>query len=296
MVTAQLTSTGVGIRNVLIATDFSRRSSFTLNFGLEFSRHYAAQSYIVHVLPLNDFAMAGPEALVAAQDAARRDLLELKQQLKSCSYQEGEDYHLLMAEGDVADTILECARQKQIDLIVLSTHGRSGLTRTLLGSVAERVFRHSTVPVMTIGPGALRPPSVAPRNLLVPVDFTAASEGSLRYAAELAKEHDARITLLHVVSRVPDDALLDVDRVKRGVEQRLAEVAQGISKDVSLRFRAELGKVAPTILDIAGEINADLLVLGVHALPHLLDRMRWQVAYDVVRDAACPVLTVREPA
>ncbi len=54
--------------------------------------------------------------------------------------------------------------------------------------------------------------------------------------------------------------------------------------------------MAPTILEIAGEINADLLVLGVHALPHLIDRIRWQVAYDVVREAACPVITVREPA
>ena len=97
--------------------------------------------------------VAGPEAYAAAKDAARRDLLELKHELRrKHSYLEGEDYHLFLLEGEVAQSILDFAHQKEIDVIVVGTHGRSGLGRALMGSVAERVFRHSPVPVLTLGP------------------------------------------------------------------------------------------------------------------------------------------------
>src|SRR5271157_6028603 len=97
MVTAQLTPVGVGIRNVLIATDFSSCSNLALSFGLELAHGYQANAYVVFVVPGDELMVAGPEAYAAAKDAARRDLLELKQELrKKHSYIEGEDYHLFL--------------------------------------------------------------------------------------------------------------------------------------------------------------------------------------------------------
>ncbi len=142
MATAQLTPVGVGIHNVLIATDFSSCSNLALSFGLELAHGYRANAYVVFVVPADEFMMAGPEAYIAAKEAARRDLLELKHELrKKHSYIEGEDYHLFLLEGDVAQAILDFAQQKQIDAIVVGTHGRGGLGRALMGSVAESVFR-----------------------------------------------------------------------------------------------------------------------------------------------------------
>src|SRR3974390_1878547 len=134
MATAQLTPVGVGIHNVLIATDFSSCSDLALSFGLELAHGYQANAYVVSVLPRDQFMLAGPEAYVAAKDAARRDLLELRQELrKKHSYLEGEDYHLFLLEGDVADAILHFAGQKEVDVIVVGTHGRGGLGRALMG-------------------------------------------------------------------------------------------------------------------------------------------------------------------
>ncbi len=151
MVTAQLTPVGVGIHHVLIATDFSTYSNTALKFGLQLARSYSATAHVVFVVPSDEFLIAGPEAYVAAKDAATRDLDELKAELQSKhSYVEGRDYHLCLLEGDVAQTVLDFARNKHIDLIVLGTHGRSGLGKALMGSVAERVFRQSPVPVLTL--------------------------------------------------------------------------------------------------------------------------------------------------
>ncbi len=193
MATAQLTSAGVGIHNVLIATDFSHYSDVALNFGLELAHDYQATAYVVSVIPTNEILLAGPDAYLAAKDATRRDLLELKAGLtRTYSYVEGKDYHLYMLEGAVAEALLDFARSNHIDLVVVATHGRSGLGKVLIGSVAEKVFRQSPVPVLTIGPhvgeAAHRK---KPRNILVPVDFTPASERGVRFAAALAREHKA---------------------------------------------------------------------------------------------------------
>ena len=295
MATAQLTPVGVGIHNVLIATDFSSCSNLALSFGLELAHGYQANAYVVFVVPSDEFMMAGPEAYMAAKDAARRDLLELKRQLrKKHSYIEGEDYHLLLLEGDIAQAILDFAHQKQIDVIVVGTHGRGGLGRALMGSVAENVFRHSPVPVLTLGPHLDRITGGRnPKNILVPVDFSPASERAARYAAAMAREHNATLTMLHVIERWPAEAQVDRERVMQGLREKIKGLLGDDAKGVTCRFRIEVGRVVETVLYTAKGTDADLVVMGVRPRTGLLNRLMWPHAYEIVREAACPVLTVR---
>lgn len=86
---------------------------------------------------------------------------------------------------------------------------------------------------------------------------------------------------------------LDPERVKQGIREELAQIIGKHAEGVDVRFRIESGKVASTILDAATEINADLIVLGVRPSSGLLDRFMWPIAYELVREAACPVLTIR---
>lgn len=295
MATAQLKPVGVGIHSVLIATDFSRYSTVALNIGLELAHEYQAEAHVVFVLHSDEFLIAGPDAYVAAKDAARRDLLELKAELRrSHSYTEGKDYHLLLMEGDVAQSILDCARKRKIDVIVVGTHGRGGLGKMLMGSVAERVFRQSPVPVMTVGPHLHRSArGFVPRNILLPADFTPASEGAAHYAGTLAREYNAKLTVLHVLDYAELSGVADRAEVMQGVERKLSALIGKEAEGLQLCCRVETGKVVPTILQTQAEIDADLLVMGVRPWSGLLDRLMWPHAYEIVREAACPVLTVR---
>ncbi len=295
MATAQLTPVGLGIHNVLIATDFSRCSNLALSFGLELAHGYRANAYVASVLPTDQFMVAGPEAYEAAKDAARRDLLELKQELRrKHSYIEGEDYHLFLLEGEVAESILDFARQKQIDVIVVGTHGRGGLGRALMGSVAEQVFRKSPVPVLTFGPHLQRIARAGtPRSILVPVDFTPASTRAARYAVAMAKEHSAALTLLHVIERWPSQAQADRTRVMQSLREKVEDLVREEAKGLRCNVRIEVGRVVDTILYTADSTEADLVVLGVRPRTGLLNRLMWPHAYEIVREAACPVLTVR---
>lgn len=295
MATAQLTPIGVGIRNVLIATDFSSCSNQALDIGLKLAKEHQAEAYVVLVVPSDEFMLAGPEAYVAARDAARRDLENLKVQLKNTrSYLEGSDYHLYLLEGDVATSILNFAQQKQIDLIIMGTHGRGGLGKALMGSVAERVFRGSTIPVMTIGPQVKQAAdALAPKNILVAADFTPASQRAAHYSADMASQYKSTLTLLHVLNPKQMSHVHDESRVLQEIKAKLAALLSP-RQGVPFTARVETGRVVPTILQTAREIGADLLVMGVRPSIPALSRFMWPNAYEVVRESSCPVLTVRE--
>ncbi len=297
MVTAAVTATGVGIHNVLIATDLSHSSSDILRLGIDVCQSYGTHAFLIYVLPRDEFMLAGFEAYAAARDAARRDLFELEEQLRSqYEWEQGKHYELLMSEGDIADRILDCAREKHIDLIVLGTHGRKGLTKAIIGSVAERVFRHSEVPVLTLGPSAHGSFASGPKRIVAPIDFTPASQSAARYACALARDKHAELLLINVIDHAPGGAMADMECLKRGVEERLTELVRDDMDPGRLRVIAEFGKVVPSILDAVWNTKADLMVLGVHNYPGLLDHFRWQTAYDLVRQSSCPVLTIREPS
>jgi nucleotide-binding universal stress UspA family protein len=297
MTTAQLTPIGVGIHHVLIATDFSCYSNLALDIGLKLAKEHQAEAYVVLVVPSDEFMLAGPEAYVAARDAARRDLENLKVELKNTgSYIEGSDYHLYLLEGDVAASILNFAQQKRVDLIVIGTHGRGSLGKALMGSVAERVFRGSAIPVLTIGPHARHPvQALAPKNILVAADFTPASERAARYAAGMASEYKSTLTLLHVLN--PKEMLHapDQPRIMREIEAKLAALL-GPEHSVPFATTVETGRIVPVILQTARKIGADLLVMGVRPVIPALSRFMWPNAYEIVRESSCPVLTVRESA
>jgi nucleotide-binding universal stress UspA family protein len=293
MATAQLTTTGVSIHTVLIATDFSLPSSAAMRYGFELARRYQAEAHLVFVTPIQDYLLAGPESIGYARDAARRDLLELQSELKqNCDYQEGLDYHAHLLEGPVADSILDCARDRHADLIVVGTHGRGSVAKMLMGSVAERVFRHSTVPVLTIGPHVGHR-NVDPKNIVLATNCSPASERAAHYACSLAREHHALLTVVHAVEHMPEHAQCDHERLAQAMEEKLAQLIGNASEGIDVRYRVCFGQPAIEILRAARDCQADYLVLGVHQRPGLLDRFMWPTAHGVVREATCPVLTVR---
>jgi nucleotide-binding universal stress UspA family protein len=293
--TAQLTPAGVGIHNVLIATDFSHHSDIALRFGLSLARLYGAQSEVVYVLPTGEYVIAGPEALHAAQEAARRDLLDFKARLGHLrDIDDSEDFHVSMLEGPVAECLLQFALERKIDLIVVGTHGRGGLGKVILGSVAEKIFRHSPIPVLTVGPNIHRHRGIdQTHHILAPCDLTARSHPAVEYACALAEEHNSELTVMHVVDPLAEVTNLDPERVRQENKKRLVELVGHRAGSVSICYRVEFGNVPDAILRVASEIDSDFIVLGVRRSSGVLDRFMWPIAYELVRTATCPVLTIR---
>lgn len=211
--------------------------------------------------------------------------------------------------GIPSQKITAIARDNGDDLVVVGTHGRTGLEHVLLGRTAERVIRGAPCPVLAVRgrkPGSAQVPDhsspIAVRRMLVPIDFSDCSLDALEYAVQVAKHVNAAITILHVMEPVAyglDFTLshpseLEAKRARLG--DRLRDLVQaaagwGLQADEALRG----GLPADSILDYARSRAVDLIVMGTHGRRGISHLVNGSVTEGVLRRADCPVLTVRSP-
>jgi nucleotide-binding universal stress UspA family protein len=128
----------LAIREILAATDFSTPSSKAFDAALALTRHLGARLHVLHVAP----------------DSAERKTAEAKLESLTAELTEGVEIVKAVSVGQSAAEIVKYAKREKIDVIVLGTHGRTGLARVLMGSVAEAVVRSAPCQVLTIGPKA----------------------------------------------------------------------------------------------------------------------------------------------
>jgi len=285
----------VGLSRVLVATDFSEASENALYRAVVMARHYGAKLYLAHVVPSLDFTLDG-EGATAPEEAAWRDLRSLENKLVETGALAGILHEGVVRQGeDVWEQLQRIVDRQSVDLIVVGTHGRTGLRKIVLGSVAESIFRHASCPVLTVGPHVANTfPNATVRHVLYPTDLSVESAQAAPYALSAAREHGARLTVLHVVEQLLGEAVDDREGVMSTLEWRLREfLPRGPSVPYNLNFRVEMGPTESTILEIARQLSADLIVLGLRAPDTFVDHLVWLSAYRIVCEARCPVLTVR---
>ncbi len=192
----------------------------------------------------------------------------------------------LVRVGDAAYAILRAADEVDADLIVVGTHGRSGLDRLLCGSVAESVLQRSIRPVLVVRQRDLSRTAKPIRIILHPTDFSGRSRPALGVALALARSHRARLVLLHAG---PGD--LGPERAELA---RLKEQSSQAGVDVSVETRFGQGEPVSEILRAARDLGCDLIVLGTHGRTGFDRRMVGSVAELVIREAPCLTLVVKD--
>ncbi len=281
----------VPFRNILYCTDFSRPSNAALPFALSIARRYGSKVFVAHVISLSPFSNASPTLAwqsVAAQAAreANDALASLEPQLKGAAHQ------VLVRKGEIWPELSAIIEQEGIDLVVVGTHGRTRVSKVLMGSVAETIFRRSPCPVLTVGPNVAEEPEaiVDMHTILFPSDFSAESTAALPFAISLAQEHQSRLYLLHVASGAAED--LPEVKLKTALHNLIPPRTEFICEP---KMFVASGEAAPKILELAEELAVDLIVLGVKPTPRLpgTSHLAMATAYKIVTGAICPVLTVR---
>ncbi len=287
------------IRRILCPTDFSALSSSAFEHALFLAGSYGATLTVLHVIPdtmvpTSELAyMANPMLL----DPALRGAIEADlSSLVACAHRLGVQAEREFREGKPAAEIVRVAWELPADLLVMGTHGRSGFQRWTLGSVAESVLRRAPCPVVTVPAlAAQRGGPMLCKRILCATDFSPASEVAIGFAASLAEKSDASLLLVHVVDR-PGEGPVRKD-FECAARDRLRRALSPAMRDRRLPEEiVTVGKPAPEILRLAVERDASLIVMGVHGRS-LLGLMAFgSVSHQVLREAACPVLTVRAPS
>jgi nucleotide-binding universal stress UspA family protein len=285
----------IALKRILVATDFSEGSKRALLTGLGIAQRYASSLHVIHVVPSEGYGVAGA-GMLGAMNFARHNARDLESEFLQKGYFEGIRYLISVERGEVWPAVSRIVEDEDVDLVVVGTRGRSGLSKLLLGSVAEEIFRRSPCPVLTVGPNfeLSFPLTARPRSVLFPTDFSPQAEHALPYAVSLAQEHDAPLTFLHVVQPAGGGATYNIDRTVRYASARLQDLMAATAGLIGEReFIVETGEPAEAIVKVAAVTGAELVVLGVRASAGLSDRLGWSTAYGVARQAHCPVLTVK---
>lgn len=294
----------ISFRNILLATDFSAASEKAFQYAVALARRYGSQISLVHVIP--------PESvsLVPERDGERQ-LYHLKRQMASLASRRELNqipHETVLRAGSVWSVLSAVIHQQEIDLVVLATHGRSGLKKLVVGSVAEEVVRRAGCPVLTVGPhiDELAGNSGQFHTILFATDFHSASAKALNYALFLAGQPETKLILLHVM---PPAALPGpgrhfyheeaINKWQAGVRASIKEKLQKLLPP-AVRLWSEpdyvvnFDFIADGILKVAAARKVDLIITGAKrpALVKVSTHSLAAVSYEVIRRANCPVLTV----
>lgn len=293
---------------VLCPTDFSEFSTAALSYAAALAASYGSAIRILHVLtpfpivaPLGDVPgnvqiyesqrIQGQQALAAEAARVRRPGLSVDVELR---------------EGGAVHETLEAARAWDADLIVLGTHGRGGVERVVLGSVAEKLLRKAPCAVLAVPHAALTAAHAAERisHVMCAHDGSAASTHGVAYAVSLAERTGAKLTLVSVVESLPyggDFVGPDFASFRAARDAHARDVLDSaVPADVRVRCnvhdRLVYGHPSQQILEVAAQETPDLLVMGVQGRGAFDLLMFGSTTNYVLRHASCPVLTVRPPA
>lgn len=301
--------TTVALKNILFATDFSDASEAALRYVTSFSLRYGSTIHLAHVLPDVTFLRPGaPDPAVVgliyeeAHSGAQEKMQRLADRLRGFPHQ------TYVRHGQTCQVLGEIIGEQQIDLLIAGTHGRTGLGKLVMGSVAEEILREASCPVLTVGPkvvgtlppGSRRDRELAPtqvnvRQVLYATDFKQESHEAAHYAISFAREFRAHLALLHVIEDYGDQPY----ERPGPIDNALAKLRELVPDDGGLRYPpeilAEFGSPAECILQSAEDRDVDLIVLGVRpATGHIgaATHLGRAVAHKIIVGAHCPVLTV----
>lgn len=208
---------------------------------------------------------------------------------------------IFMRKGHVVQEILAHAKASRADLVVIGSHGRGGVQRLVLGSVAEKVLRLATCPVLTVRRGVrVARRSRSPRTILCATDFSAAANRSVAYAKRLAKEANAKLVVMHAVEWPFGDAMSPgaVAELRTSVESSARDkldrlLPRSNPGGPGAHAVVTFGKASAAIAKLARAISADLIVMGVSGRGATDVALLGSTAHRVIREGTWPVLTVR---
>jgi nucleotide-binding universal stress UspA family protein len=295
-------------KTILVPLDGSILAEQALAPAAELARRTDANVILVRAPNMEPaYATAGsaygliyPEQSVGQASAEARDYLKSIQTSRAAR---GGSVRTVVAEGDPAGAIVDVASQAKADIIVMSSHGHTGLTRWLLGSVAEKVLRAAGCPVLVVRSQR------AIQRVLITLDGSELSGQALAPAFETAAALGASVTLLRVVRELHTEELRGLDQFKTGLGQRLVqeirddaeyylrnviEAFDGLGPQINHEVRS--GPAANAILEYAENHAIDLIAMATHGRTGLRRWVYGSVTEKVLRAADYSMLVVRPRA
>ena len=300
------------IKKVLFPTDFSELSNHALPYAIRMAKNYGAELIMVHAITLHEYDPNNPDQHFPALRNYCEEVEKAADNGFQVCIEHFGDHGVTVRKAVVQGVsphaaILDYIKEEgDIGLIVMSTHGRSGLAHVLLGSVAENILRYSSCPVLVVKQPEhefLDPKTgeVHLRKILFPFDFSEESIAPLDFLRSVAEVHGSEIIVFHSVDvEIPPvyytsgiDSVLQLDpdlfdRVKGKMQDVVGEKLEGLD----VRYSVAEGRAVDRIRELAKEEEVDLIVMGAAGSHGIGDFLFGSTTARVIQKAVCPVFVV----
>lgn len=278
---------------IVVATDLTD-TDYLVPHAVAQARASGASLILVHaVLPHE--SMPVESGAVPYYDPLRmdRDARLLLENVARDVRQQGIACATAVRHGFAPDIIAEIVKNADAARLIVGTHGRRGLKKFVLGSVARQLLELVDVPVCTIGPRAHHLPATPPGAILHPVSLAGLHESSADLSLKLGQEFGARVILLHVIPPSGATAHDAGNAVSVAAEDLKRLIPPEARSSTEVMVRIALSSVVSEVLNVAQEVDAGLIVLGVHAPAHSWLPGSEPAAYRILVSATCPVISLR---
>lgn len=277
-------------RLILVPTDLSDPAAHALRYASSLAERLGARLLVIYAepfIPSTNFTANTAGVFELSRDAMMAAARKELQQHAERNVRASVPFDLRVIVGEPPDAIVAQVTESGAELVVMGTHGRTGMSRLMVGSVTEAVMRIVPVPVIAVNP--LASDTAEMEKVVCPVNFTPACREALRHAAALASRSGAPLVLLHAVDDGQTEA--GIEERKRLHDWLPAELAD----------RCELKLISSTheadrIVETAAKVRAQLIALGVTADRSATEPLLGTIAERVVQRSGCPVLTLNPHA
>jgi nucleotide-binding universal stress UspA family protein len=290
----------MGFKKIVVPVDFSEFSDKAVEYAIFLAEKFCAELILLHAVVLFQEDFDEKEQLQAYEEIIKKKEREIRKQLDSrCLNVEerGIPISSLLIRGfSEADSIIDYIADKDFDLVVMGTHGHTGLKKIILGSVAERVVRLSPVPVLTLHKDFSKKEI---KKILVPVDFSDYSKTATQRAITVAREFNAALNFLHVVEMEahPEYYTISFDPILKANPELKDRITANMTRFTGIpqdeaTYAVNEGKVYKEIKTYADTNQVDLIVMATRGMSEIEHFLVGSNSERVVRIAPCPVLTI----
>ncbi len=298
----------LNVKKILFPTDFSRCASQAFIHAVYLTQRYGAEMHMLHALVLHEDDPNNPLHHFPELDeviARMNESIDKRMDSEIAANQAVVlNIEKVQRRGiSPATVILDYAEENDIDLIVMGTQGRRGLTHFLLGSVAEEVVRLARCPVLTVREKKQPKPIEDFQRILAPIDFSEHSKQAISHAKVMAESYGAKLQILHVIEENIHPAFYAsgkssifelIPNIKEKSEQTLRQLFNDApGPKVDSEFHVVEGRANQEIVKFAEKNGSDLIVIATHGLTGIEHLLLGSVTEKVVRMASCPVFTVK---
>lgn len=281
---------------ILVGYDDSLTSKAALAEASHRIKKHGGKVVLVHAVYFDEeeFGIA-PTQLEKRLKIGEKVCYEAKEMLASSF---GIEVQSLLCEGDPPAVIVDIAREKKADLIVMGTYGRRGLNRLLMGSATSQVIVNSPVDVLVVKKQCSECNGNY-QSILLAFDGSEFSKKALGRACDLAKTDGAEVTVLYVMPRYEE--MIGFFRTNSIKESMLIEAQKIIDsagetaalRNVPVKTLIGEGHTADKVIETSKMLNNDLIVMGSYGWRGVNKAIMGSTAERVIIDASCPVLVVR---